>query len=318
MKRREFLQKIWNDSFGVLPPGKHVAVAGGGLAGLHLAEALLQRGLRVTLYEPRCIGGVRIPLMHACQTPKLRGAFWENAAAFSRQRYEQLIASGYLVRATDSAFGRYYAVNARSLARRLTERLCRAGLVIRRQPFFESEAQNYDGHFLATGASFLPGEKSPLLRTTQIVPGHASYATGVNVKEGIVLPPRAEFVHLRDATPAAAKAEALQVFAGKRSFLFHGQRLVTRDRLPAIGFYPPAGENSYDELRLTFLKRNYAVDSLAQKSPFLFQGMGYHVLTYAPFLAAAVAAWLTGADKMDENLICNLSPTRFLYRNARR
>ena len=82
---------------------------------------------------------------------------------------------------------------------------------------------------------------------------------------------------------------AAQMYPNKRSYLFKGTRLTSRDRLPVVGRLPG---NAY--------------------SPVYFTAMGYHAMTYAPFLAAKTAAWLSGHEDEDRNLICGLTPARLL------
>jgi len=125
---------------------------------------------------------------------------------------------------------------------------------------------------------------------------------------------RAGFIHLNGTERAAANAFATALHPGQRHALFHGTRLTTRDRLPVVGFLLPDEVTTFDQLRIAIVQGR--LKSLLQQRPgiFCFTGMGYHAMTYSPFLAERAASWLTGASREEEILLGALTPARFLPR----
>lgn len=304
----------------MLKPGARVAVAGAGVAGTHLAYALARHQCQVTVFEPASVGGVRIPLVHACQTPKTRLEFWQTATDFSRNWYRHLIQEGFPIAESESPFGSFFTFNARRMLRGMYAMLKAAHVERRLIAFTEQDADDFDFHFVATGTTSGPGEFRHLASATQKLGGYESYASRVRACSEVpeetllLLPPRAAVVHRRTATAASARVDAAQLIQAGRYALFHDERLVTRDRLPVVGFAPAPIYADYNEFRWQLKDVHLVAESAQHKSPFLFRGMGYHGMTYAPFLAERVAGWLTGAPEADENLICALTPARFLPR----
>ncbi len=298
MKRSELLMDIWRQSEGVLQPAARVAVIGGGISGLHLAQALAGQNFSVTVFEPRRTGGVRIPLMHACHTLKTRAPLWEKSATYARLWYRDM--GGDAVTERNNAFGSYFIIEARRYLKQLKRRLKAQGVQFSNDTLHNTGAVLPDFALtcVATGAA-------TALAATQIIPGWESYFSrhgapapdaeigknGDKVTNYMHLPSRAGFIHRNGETRDSAAAFARGLHPTGRHALLGGQRLTTRDRFPVVGFAEKVNA-----------------------SPFLFCAMGYHAMTYAPYLAHAVAAHLTG-DGTDENLISTLSPARFLPRN---
>lgn len=326
MNRARFYAKLWRDCRGILPAASKVAIAGGGISGLHLAWALSEYDVEVTIFEPAAVGGVRIPMMHACQTPKARTGLWQTAADFSRVWYDRLLKEGFPLCAGESSLGRFYTFQSRAYLRALISHLKERGVKFIRREFAHDLAADYDLHFRATGAAFQAMGFRFFSGATQQISGGESYAARSAVSGD--LPPeklmqlgkRLALVHDREATLPLQKTEALTVFSGGRVACFRDHRLVTRDRLPAIGFVPEPIFADYNEFRWHMISRNYAAESARAESAFAFLGMGYHAMTYAPYLAHRVATWLTAApathnaDAADQNLVCALTPARFLPR----
>lgn len=323
MNRRQFYHKIWRDCLGMLREGKpRVAIAGGGIAGTHLALALSRHGSAVTLFEPAAVGGVRIPVMHACQTPKTRVGLWQAATEYSRSWYAGLIARGFPVVMTDSPQGKFFTMAARRHLRGLYAMLAAQQVEKRRRMFTPSDAAEFDFHFIATGAATGLSGFRHLAPATQLIRGYETYAARISAHEPaaaealLQLPRRLALVHRREATVESAYAEARSAISAGRYALFGDHRIVTRDRLPVVGFAPAPVYADYNEFRWHIKDHNLVDDAKTHSSPFLFQGMGYHAMTYAPYLAEQVALWLTGTAGVDENMICALTPARFLPRHG--
>jgi|GEM_PF-3694517 len=322
MNRRQFYHKIWRDCYGMLRDRQRVAVAGGGLAGTHLALALSRHGCGVTLFEPAAVGGVRIPVMHACQTPKTRVGLWQAATEYSRDWYAALIARGFPVVESDSPQGKFFTMAARRHLRGLYALLAEQKVERRRAMFAVHDAAEFDFHFVATGAATGLSSFRHLAPATQLINGFETYASRTIAHEPaapealLKLPRRLALVHRREASAESAYAEARSVIGAGRYALFGDHRIVTRDRLPVVGFAPATVYADYNEFRWHIKDHNLVEDAKAHSSPFLFQGMGYHAMTYAPYLAEQVALWLTGSAGVDENMICALTPARFLPRNG--
>lgn len=299
MKRAELFLKIWRECHGILSPGARVAVVGGGISGLHLAHALRQQKFFVTVFEPQSVGGVKIPLMHACHTLKVRAPLWEKAAAYARAWYRKGVQSGDVIEKSN-AFGSYFIIQARSYLRHLKKDLKTQGVEFENRAI-DATAGLLPGFALmciATGAA-------TTLAATRIIPGWESYFSrhgapataadlgrnGDKITNYIHLRARAGFIHRNGESRDSATAFAREIHPTGRHALFYGERLTTRDRFPVVGF---AGA--------------------VQASPFLFCAMGYHAMTYTPYLAQSVAMQLAGRGVGDENLISTLTPARFLPR----
>lgn len=299
-----------------------VAIAGGGISGTHLALALSREGCGVTLFEPAATGGVRIPVMHACQTPKIRVGLWQAATEYSRGWYAELIARGFSVVENDSPQGKYFTMAARRHLRGLYTMLAEQKVELRRQMFDRTAAADFDFHFMASGAATALSGFRHLAPATQLIRGYETYASRTSAHEPaaaealLLLPRRLAFVHRREATAQIAYAEARIAITAGRYALFGDYRIVTRDRLPVVGFAPAPVYADYNEFRWHIKDHNLVADARTHLSPFLFQGMGYHAMTYAPYLAEQVARWLTGRAEADENMICALTPARFLPRHG--
>lgn len=323
MNRRQFYHKIWRDCLGMLRHDKaRVAVVGGGIAGTHLALALSRHGCAVTLFEPATVGGVRIPVMHACQTPKTRVGLWQAATEYSRTWYAALIARGFPVVESDSPQGKFFTMAARRHLRGLYAILAEQRVERRRQMFTPADAAEFDFHFIASGAATTLSGFRHLAPATQLIRGYETYASRISAHEPaaaealLQLPQRLALVHRREATAESARAEVKSFFTAGRYALFGDHRLVTRDRLPVVGFVPAPVYADYNEFRWHIKDHNLVEDARTHLSPFLFQGMGYHAMTYAPYLAEQVALWLMGSAGVDKNLICALTPARFLPRSG--
>ena len=322
MNRRQFYHKIWRDCFGMLRDKSRVAIAGGGISGTHLALALSRHGCAVTLFEPAALGGVRIPVMQACQTPKARPGFWQAATEYSRAWYAQLIKRGFPVVESESPYGNFFTMAARRHLRGLYAILSKQQVERRRQMFTPADAAEFDLHFIASGAATILSGFRHLAPATQLIRGYETYASRISAHQPaaaealLQLPRRLALVHRREATAQEAYAEARNVITAGRYALFGDHRIVTRDRLPVVGFAPAPVYADYNEFRWHIKGHNLFEDAMVHRSPFLFQGMGYHAMTYAPYLAEQVARWLTGKAETDENMICALTPARFLPRHG--
>lgn len=300
MKRAEFFQNTWRQSHGILQPGARVAVIGAGISGLHLAHALHEKKISVTVFDPQKNGGLRIPLMHACHTVKRRAPLWEKAAEYSRAWYRIGKMNGDGVSEQNNDFGAYFNIRMRRYLGKLRSRLAAKGVGFRRDIADQnSPLADFDLTCAATGAA-------TILTATRIIPGWESYFSrqgapapdaeigknGSRITNYIYLGKRAGFIHRNGETRASAAAFARNLHPTGRHVLFYGERLTTRDRFPVLGFAGPA-----------------------QRSPFLFCAMGYHAMTYAPYLSYVTAAHFIGDAPIDENLICTLTPARFLPRS---
>ena len=299
MRRAEFFQSIWRQSSGMLQPGARIAIIGAGISGLHLAHAFCEKKISVTVFDPRKNGGVRVPLVHACHTVKTRAPLWEKAAEYSRAWYRSQTAKGNDIFEGQNEFGAFFNIRLRPYLRRLRTRLAAQGVAFRYDVADKNSVLvDFELTCVATGAA-------TTLAATRIVPGWESYfsrmgapATDANIgKNGgkitnyIYMEKRAGFIHRNGETRATATAFAHDLHPAARHALFYGERLTTRDRFPVLGF----------------------ADS-ANPSPYLFCAMGYHAMTYAPYLSQAAVAHLLGQTVPDENLICALTPARFLPR----
>jgi glycine/D-amino acid oxidase-like deaminating enzyme len=296
VKRSDFFLKIWRECAGMLPPGARVAIHGGGISGLHLAWAFAQRNFSVTVFEPRRNGGIRIPLMHACHTLKVRAPLWEQAASYARRWYRDAAQDGTVIE-KENEFGAYFIVRTRYYLRRLRRKLKDQGVQ------FATETASLEVQSAFTLTCIATGAATQMLPATQIISGWESYFSrhgspaleasigrhGNKITNYIYLPPRAGFIHANKETRESAEIFGRELHPTGRHALFRGDRLTTRDRLPAVGFL-----------------------SAANISPLMFCAMGYHAMTYTPYLADAVAGQLTGKPTGDENLVCALTPARFL------
>jgi FAD dependent oxidoreductase len=299
VKRAEFLLNIWRQSHGILKPKARVAVIGGGISGLHLAYTLAERNISVTIFEPKHTGGVRIPLMHACHTLKVRAPLWEKAAEYSRAWYRAEAESASDVFEKSNEFGSYFNISSRPYLRHLKARLAAQGVEFRRETVdCDAILAGFNLTCIATGSATALG-------VTRTIPGWESYFSrhgaaasdadvgknGDKITNYISMNSRAGFIHRNGETRESATAFGKALHPTGRHALFQGERLTTRDRFPVVGF----------------------ADAVSA-SPFLFCAMGYHAMTYAPFLADVVTTHLAGGTSADENLISTLSPARFLPR----
>lgn len=326
MKRRDVYRKIWQDCCGLLKPGNRVAIAGGGISGLHLAWFLRQQDLQVTVFEPQRTGSLRIPLMHACSALKKRPLLWETAAAFSRIWYKQQAHETPSLLIRESAAGDFFVIRTRAYLRFLRDAVISQGVTVERRKLPDTtgfdlvmiaagcEAQTFFPENLATMALKIHGWESYFSTRgarPYFTPTQAEYnEVATNFME---FPPRSGLIQRNDEKRQDIAALARDIFPNRRSALFEGVRLASPDRNPIVGFFPPSEINTYDKLRESCTRENYAVLASRNHSPFFFTAMGYHAMTYAPFLAHAVAGWLIG--KQDQNMICTLTPARFLPRN---
>ncbi|HRP70907.1 MAG TPA: hypothetical protein PLY93_15395 [Turneriella sp.] len=312
MKPRALFAKLWDDQFALLPQGSHATISGGGISGLHLAEALTLKGVRVTLYDLKKTGGVRIPLMRACQSEKPHSALWQRAAAFTREKFHTLPQAAFGIDVRNN----WFVINTRAYLRALRTRLQEQGVVF---VHAEAPSSQSDLHFNASGAG---GYMSPV---TRVAAGYESYWGRLKSHEETALKEKAIPHYLRSATRAALVhteikpigelcQDAHRVHPHARHAIFYGERLTCRDRLPLVGFDTHTAALSYDVLREKFIREPFDVYARAQEFPFLFTAMGYHAFTYAPYLASVVAKHLTGHARDNENLVCTLTPTRFLSR----
>jgi glycine/D-amino acid oxidase-like deaminating enzyme len=325
MKRADFFRKIWLDCKGALPMGSAVAVAGAGPSGLMLALALAEYGMLVTLYDPKRTGGLRIPLMHACFSRETRSRLWETAAAHSRTWYQTNFNEADGVYA-DKSTQLFFTVRLRQFLRTLLERFeSHGGKVVHGQCDPKEVCTQYRMVFFAAGASgarqffvvfggclrHLTGSESYIRR-----PGESEFDTNVNppdsIAEWIKSRSRAAFIHLNATQPDAARKIAHELYTRGRHALFADTRLTSRDRQPVVGFTTEDRWNNYDACFTGCKYESFSQRSLKAGSTFLFTAMGYHALTYAPYLADQVAKWLTGTETEDQNLVCALSPARFL------
>lgn len=326
MKRHELYRKIWLDCRGIVRPGDRVAIIGGGISGLHLAWFLQEQGLKITVFEPQSIGSLRIPLMHACSALRKRPTLWEAAAVFSRTWYKQQASRTKSIMCHKNASGEYFVIRTRAYLRFLRAAVVDRGVMMERAA--KADTSGFDLVAVAAGsqsAVFFPRNFRSIAYN---IHGWESYFSsrgaeplftaeqaGLNeiTTNFMEFWPRAALIHRNDQGQDSARALAREIFPGRRRALFAGVRLASPDRNPVVGFFPPSEINSYDRLKVNFQKENYSAEASRHSSPFFFTAMGYHAMTYTPYLAHAVAHWLTGSG--DQNMICTLTPARFLPRN---
>ncbi|MFZ5629420.1 MAG: NAD(P)-binding protein [Spirochaetota bacterium] len=324
MRRRDICNALWREAFGVLPPATRVIVAGAGPSGLHLASALAAQGLSVTVYEPARCGGVRIPLLHACNLRKAGSALWQTAALFARTWYADDALQPALERHS-GPFGEYFSIHTRTYLQLLRRHALAVGVQFVRSPL---PAKTDSTVFIATGAAAQSAPPAAWSAALAPLPGWESYfaigAAGKPVAQELAKSDlrtnyfthrsRAGFIHLNGTGRAAAKDFAAGLHPGHRHALLHGTRLTTRDRLPLVGFSLPATVTDFAVLRGAVLQGRLGELLHEQPARFFFTGMGYHAMTYSPFLADRVAKWLTGQAAQDEILLGALTPARFLPR----
>ncbi len=324
MRRSDVFKALWRTAFGVLPSATPVSIAGAGPSGLHLALALARRSLKVTVYEPARCGGVRIPLLHACNLPKAGSPLWRAASQYSRAWYADNSLHSAVARHT-GVFGEYFSIHTRTYLQMLRRRALDVGVQFVREPLPERAEAVV---FIATGAAtraVVPASWSAALAP---LPGWESYFAlrpdARPVAEELVRRDlrtnyfthrnRAGFIHLNRTERAAAQVFGKALHPDLRHALFHGTRLTTRDRLPIVGFSLPAGITTYPELRALAMQGRLRELMRKQGGVFFFTGMGYHAMTYSPFLAERAASHLTGGAAEDEILLGALTPARFLPR----
>lgn len=322
MRRRNVWQVLWRASFATLPPESRIAIAGAGISGLNLAYALARQGVHVTVYDPALRGGVRIPLMHACALRTPGSALWQEARRFAANWYcRHEFASAVIKREGPS--GVYFSIHTRRYLALL--RALASGVGVQ---FAQSAIP--DGLelplFIAMGIGTLkkaqpiwkdallplPGFESYFaLRTESQLPPEALTQSSVR-SNYFVHARRAAFIHRNGSERQVAIDFARALHATERHALCYGVRLASRDRLPVVGYALPPEFVNFDTVR-TIAVKNKIGDFFPEKQKvFFFTGMGYHAMTYAPFLADRVALWLTGRAQKDENLLGALTPARFL------
>lgn len=323
MRRRDVFSALWREAFAVLPTRTRVIVAGAGPSGLHLALQFARHGLEVVVHDPAGCGGVRIPLLHACNLRKRGSALWQAASAYARDWYAAAC-FGPAVERHKGPFGEYISIHARTYLRLLRRQAQALGVQFVRTSL---PADAHGPLFLAKGAATLydapswSGSLAPLA-------GWQSYfalrAASEPVAEELARRDlrtnyfthrrRAGFIHVNGTEWAAARKFGSALHPDHRHALFHGTRLTTRDRLPIVGFSLPAEASDFRSLSAVFAQRGVSGPILRGRGIFFFTGMGYHAMTYSPFLAERVAEWLTGRTARDEILLGALTPARFLPR----
>jgi glycine/D-amino acid oxidase-like deaminating enzyme len=324
MRRSDVFHALWREAFGALPPGTHVLVAGAGPSGLHLACALASNGLRVTVHEPARCGGVRIPLLHACHLPRKGRPLWQAAAQFSRNWYADLTLQPAVERHT-GVFGEYFSIHTRTYLQLLRRRALAVGVQFVRSPLRTEQGLTV---FFATGVAAkaaapiawaqalwpLSGCESYFALASQTPPVAAELARRDVRTNYFTHRTRAAFIHPNGTNREAAQAFARMLHPAVRHALFFDTRLITRDRLPVVGFSPMREVSHFNQLRLALVQGR--LQQVLPKAPgvFFFTGMGYHAMTYSPFLADRAARWLTGTAAQDEILLGALTPARFLPR----
>lgn len=307
MKRRVYFEILWQQDYGRLKARGNVAIAGAGISGLHLAAALVARGFEVTVFDPQQFGGLRVPLMHACSTPKPRAGLWQAAAVWSRTWYTDLPFTTSAVKSQTNAFGEGFTIHTRPYLRALRRFLQQKKVKFVSEEF-DDTATGFIEAFTATGIAGQTRLNSIAESAVKPLIGLESYFGNINADANFSPEDearvavttnymrharRAGFIHRNNEPAADAATLAQKMYPTKKSYLFSGTRLTSRDRLPVVGRLP----NETGE-------------------PFYFTAMGYHAMTYAPFLATRVAQWLVGEEEgEDRNLICGLTPARFLPRD---
>ncbi|MCX7632595.1 MAG: hypothetical protein N2Z22_04590 [Turneriella sp.] len=314
MQRSAIFHELWQQSFAHFAKRPQIHIAGAGVSGLHLAFFLAQRGLPVVVHEPARCGGLRIPLVFACHSLRRRHVLWETAADFSRHWYAQC-ADGRIVRIHQHEGKSYFTIHLRHYLRWLRAQVAKFGV-----RFSMGKASlDYTPLFVAAGSASLdfahnfraalfqlPGWESyfRLARAEQIIPNTVLDRGAKYLQHGL----RAAIIHPKNSSQDAAYQLAKSLHPTARHALFHGERLTTRDRNPVVGF---ALNDRITDFRA--LARH-----LKQKQPvlcetvFFFTAMGYHAMTYTPFLADRTARWLIGENIAEENLLGMLTPARFL------
>lgn len=308
MKRQEFHELLWRKGLGSVQKDSQVAIAGAGISGLHLAAALVGHGYRVSVFDPECCGGLRVPMMHACHASKPRPELWQRATTWSRAWYTQLPFSARSVQRHEGGYGTFFTIRPRPYLRDLRDYLDQRDVQFVRKSIDFAEARHlgFSAFFIATGQATQNALNAIMPGAAQPIAGGETYFGNVNSDP--FFPPedvtrlaaatnfmrhgsRAALIHRNGETTAEAEARATLMYEKKRAYLFGGVRLASRDRLPVVGCLP--GPNP---------------------QPYFFTAMGYHAMTYAPYLATKFAAWLAGIDDEDRNLICGLTPARFIPR----
>jgi len=281
MKRREIFSKIWRTIPQQLS-GKNIVIRGAGPAGLHLAYFLRDKNFTVTVCDPAANGGIRIPLVHACHTRGSGSPLWRVAKEYSREWYGELLRRREVIEKD----GRF-VIALRPYLRRLRQRLIEKGVIFTTQKVLAERDLNITATGAAAKTNFIFGGVST-------IQGFESYWRDGRRRIG--------YIHPRKSVPDATSGRAL----------FSAYRLVTRDKLPIVGFMPNHSVNSYDLLRHKVLRDEPVVNA----QEFAFTGFGFHAMTYTPFLAQAVATHFAGERVNSENLISALTPARFLPRTA--
>jgi len=315
MKLRELFLKLWRDQFGILARGSQVVIAGAGISGMHLAHALVSVGVRVTLYDPRPIGGVRIPLMRACHRKEESNTLLQYALPFSRKWYSSRTWAG--VESHGEKESLWFVVNTRLYLRFLKADLHRLGVIFVEEKFIEGS----DFLFDARGITL----QKELSNFTQSIDGHELYLSrlpkekevaGTNMEEKnyFCFRSRAAIVYPEKKDTTIFSSKVREAFPNVRCVHFTGTRLASRDRLPLIGFKVQTLDKNYDEFREKFMRESFARFAVQNHLHFLFTAMGYHALTLAPYIANCVASHLVGTKIVDENVVSTLTPTRFLPR----
>ena len=324
MRRGDIFDAIWREAFAVLPTGSSVVVAGAGPSGLHLATALAQCGLRVAVYDPARTGGVRIPLLHACNLPKSGSLLWQAASRFARAWYADE-ALGAAVERHQGPFGEFFSIHTRTYLRLLKRHALAVGVQFVQAPFPVGMPTPV---FIATGAASQTFAPSSWSAAFAPLAGWESYFAlrpmGIPVAEELARSDvrtnyfthrqRAGFIHPNRTKREVAEAFAAALNPEERQALFRGIRLTTRDRLPVVGFSLPGEVADFGRLRLAAVQGRLGELLRQQRHTFFFTGMGFHAMTYSPFLANRVAQWLTGQGVHDEILLGALTPARFLPR----
>jgi glycine/D-amino acid oxidase-like deaminating enzyme len=285
---------------------------------------LAAQGIQVTVYDPARCGGVRIPLLHACNLRKKGSALWQVACAFARIWYKDATFTS-AVEQHLGPFGEYFSIHTRTYLQLLQRRALAMGARIIRAAL---PTERNATVFIATGAAAMAAAPAAWSAALHPLFGWESYfalrppvrlAAQKLVRNDVrtnyfVHRKRAGFIHLNGTERRDAIAFAKALHAEERHALFHGTRLTTRDRLPIVGFSLPKCITTFNDLRTAAQQQRLAGLLHRQSSEFFFTGMGYHAMTYSPFLADRTAKWLTGKAAEDEKLLGALTPARFLPR----